>query len=42
MVDFLVAKMGGRTKRTRITLTKEKEYLCQKMKAEGQKVAFIP
>ena len=34
-------KWGGRAKGVRITLTKEKEHLCQKMKAEGQKVAFI-
>ena len=34
-------KWGGRPKGIRITLTKEKEHLCQKMKAEGNKVAFI-
>jgi DNA invertase Pin-like site-specific DNA recombinase len=34
-------KWGGRAKGVRITLTMEKEHLCQKMKAEGQKVAFI-
>jgi len=34
-------RWGGRTKGTRISLTKEKEHLCQKMKAEGNKVAFI-
>ena len=34
-------RWGGRPKGLRITLTKEKEHLCQKMKAEGQKVAFI-
>ena len=34
-------RWGGRTKGTRISLTKEKEHLCKKMKAEGNKVAFI-
>ena len=34
-------KWGGRMKGVRITLTKEKEHLCQKMKVEGNKVAFI-
>ena len=34
-------RWGGRTKGTRISLTKEKEHLCQKMKAEGNQVAFI-
>ena len=34
-------KWGGRAKGVRITLTKEKEHLCQKMKAEGNKVAYI-
>ena len=34
-------KWGGRMKGVRITLTKEKEHLCQKMKAEGQKKAII-
>ena len=34
-------KWGGRAKGVRITLTKEKEHLCQKMKVEGNKVAFI-
>ena len=34
-------RWGGRTKGTRISLTKEKEHLCKKMKAEGNQVAFI-
>ena len=34
-------RWGGRTKGTRISLTKEKEHLCQKMKVEGNMVAFI-
>lgn len=34
-------RWGGRTKGTRISLTKEKEHLCKKMKTEGNKVAFI-
>ena len=34
-------RWGGRMKGVRISLTKEKEHLCRKMKAEGNKVAFI-
>lgn len=34
-------RWGGRAKGTRISLTKEKEQLCKKMKNEGQKVAYI-
>ena len=34
-------KWGGRKVGTRITLTKEKELLCQKLKSEGETVAAI-